>query len=993
MTAILTSFQLAVGCDVPFLVTQYTDEHGLPQNSIKGIGQDNLGFVWLISEKGPVRYDGQGQFKTFDDLSGVLKTIRMSALYSGERPDELWAKSEYGELVLLKNGNAQVPQKTPYGIASNFALYYPENPHYNLSLPSPYQTDIPSHVFVPDGLEGGFIVSRDSISRIGEDGKPSNAVYFPNASPWDFAGYQGKLIYFGKTLDYVEIGSDFQLKKKKISGDILQLPHHTRFSIYWNTASNQLFIYAASNLYHLAEIEDGKLHSTLLLTGFDFVKNDIITACYLESQEQLLLGSATKGLFVIKRKHFRSLGVGDQYSSSVYYNQTHLPNGLLATDHGVTFDQSGHPNFSSISQLDNPKYGQILGPDGNLWVLQSKRLLIITTDLKRVIGTKPFPALPRVAFKDDSSNYWFGGEKGALLRYDADADTFRTEASFPGMVTYLERKSDSALLVGTKEGLFVFNTINGSQQEILLFKGKQIRSIRNESDHRYWITTYQYGFFLYENGEVTDFPLDQNNYLKASHCTLEDQNGFLWISTNKGLFKVSKQQLLNYRSDHRQEPFYFYYDKQWGFETNEFNGGCEPCAIRLPNGHFSFPSLNGLVQFNPLAIKDGFPTDAIILDQVTLNGKSLPIRDTLQIPRHFTRLDLKIALPFYGNPHNIQIEYRLDNGAVIPNEWLPISNSENTLSFNELAAGNHEIRIRMRKDISPTAFHYATFHLYKTPFFHETGWFTAILCLFIGVLIWLISYVRTQFVLNQNRRLTQKVNERTADLKRQYDWQLRLSASITHDIRTPLNYVVKALQRMKQTAKTQDFLPDEMEQIYRSTEHIYHYSNNLTRLAKVSLTKEWLTFSDVCLHSVTQNQINTFTSLATSRGNVINNYIPVGTIVYSHADVLSIILHNVLDNAIKFTEHGEITLSVENEPASLVMLRITDTGVGLRPEQTESYNDAGATTPIAARNGRHPGLGLLLVKDMARLIQADSTMDSVPGHGTTVTFALHRYGH
>ena len=53
----------------PFIVTHYTDEHGLPQNSIKGIGQDNLGFIWLISEKGPIRYDGNGLFKTFGKLS------------------------------------------------------------------------------------------------------------------------------------------------------------------------------------------------------------------------------------------------------------------------------------------------------------------------------------------------------------------------------------------------------------------------------------------------------------------------------------------------------------------------------------------------------------------------------------------------------------------------------------------------------------------------------------------------------------------------------------------------------------------------------------------------------------------------------------------------------------------------------------------------------------------------------------------------------------
>src|SRR3546814_12218892 len=117
----------------------------------------------------------------------------MITLYSGERPDELWAKSEYGELVLLKDCNAQVPQKTPHGIANNFALRYHKNVHYSHSLPSPYPTDILSHVFVSDGIGAGFMVSRDSIFRIGKDGAVSTAICFPNESPWGFAGYKGKI--------------------------------------------------------------------------------------------------------------------------------------------------------------------------------------------------------------------------------------------------------------------------------------------------------------------------------------------------------------------------------------------------------------------------------------------------------------------------------------------------------------------------------------------------------------------------------------------------------------------------------------------------------------------------------------------------------------------------------------------------------------------------------------------------------------------------------
>ncbi|MFC7526902.1 ATP-binding protein [Parapedobacter sp. GCM10030251] len=972
-------------------MTHYSDEHGLPQNSIKGIGEDNLGFVWLISEKGPIRYDGQGQFKTFGNLSGVLKTIRMSALSTGERFNELWARSEAGEVVLLRDGKARALHEIPYRITSTFSLRYKENVHYHLSSPSPYSGDSPSHVFVPDGIGGGFVVTRDSVSRLGNNGYASASIPFSNAIPWGFAGLGGKLYCFDQSLDYVEIGSDLAIKKRRITGDVLQLPSGTRFDVYWNTTAHQLFIYAAENVYRLTKHANGGLTSSRILTGFNFTKNHIVSAYYQESVGQLLLGSATKGLFVFKQANFTTLSIDDPYSKTVFYNQTPLPSGLLVTDQGFAFDASGKPYFSRIMQPDKPKYGQILGPDGNLWILQTDRILVVAPSLDRVIQTKPFPATPSLAFTSDSSDYWFGSAQGILLKYDADADTFRAEASLPSTISCLERKADGALFVGTNEGLFVFDTTDGSAHEVPYFKGKQIRSIRNESDRRYWITTYQSGFFLYEDGKATAFPLDKNHYLATAHCTLEDLNGFLWISTNKGLFKISKRQLLNYRDDPQQTPFYFYYDKQAGFNTNEFNGGCEPCAIQLPDGRFSFPSLDGLVQFDPLAVIEAFPSSVLILDDITLDGQSLPIQDTIQVPQHFARLDLKIATPFYGNPNNLQLEYLLSSNNSKPTNWLPINDLQNALSFNELTAGNHEVSIRMRSDIDPEAFHYTTFHLYKAPLFHETGWFITIFCTFAGLAVWLIIHVRTRFFVNQNQLLVQKVNERTDTLKSQYEWQRRLSTSITHDIKAPLNYVVKALYTIQEIAKAQGFLPNEMEQIYLSTKNIYHYTNNLTTLAKLMLAKSELNLTEVQLFEIAQRQIDIFRSIAISRGNTVHNNIPECAVVRSHPDILSIIIHNLLDNAIKFTLHGEITITAQRQSADSVLLSIIDTGVGLYPEQIDYYNQINQQESSVIVEEKKIGFGLLLVKDMVHLIKAEMIIQSTLGEGTTVSFILPQH--
>lgn len=974
-----------------YLIKQYTDEHGLPQNSIKGIGQDNLGFVWLITEKGPVRYDGDGLFRTFDDLSTKLKSDRMVALYRGSQPNEFWAQSEFNEMILLKDGKPTTSEKPLWGVLQKLRSIREKTLYHSVRLPPSYPDYTPQHLVVPDGAGGDFVISSDSISVFPPfHMSPTASIPFADANLWQFASLHGKLYYFEGIRQYTEINKEACVAKKNIGGDLSDLPNSTPFNLYWNPVSNQLFVYAANSLYRLAETEDGNLSSTLLLTGFDFRQHDIIAVHHLASEGQILLGSETDGLFVIQKRFFTPLTIDLPHANNVFYTQALLPNGSLLSDHGAIFDNDG--TLKRALPLVGKKHqrGQIIGPGETIWILLKDTIMILSRDASRIVDIKPNPMQLKYIYKDDSARYWLGGEENLLAYYDASRDTFVVRASLPSTITYIERADDSVLFIGTRKGLFSYNTVSTTVTGIPAFGDMHIRSIRRESDGRHWVTTYQHGFFLYENGHITAFPLDKNRYLTTSHCTLEDDNGFIWISTNKGLFKVSKQQLLDYKKNNSETPFYFYYNKNWGFDSNEFNGGCMPCAIKLPDGRFSFPSLRGLVQFDPMTIIDEFPAGAIVVDEVRLNGNRLPIGDTIDIPRHFSRLDVKLATPFYGNLHSMEIEYLLDSKGRQVDEWLPINFPQNTLSINDLPSGNHALNIRMRNGPGPKDFQYASVHFYVQPLFHETWWFTAIFCMSIGLIFWLMIYIRTKLVLKQNRLLIQKVNERTEDLKKQYEWQQHLSASITHDIKAPLHYVVQTLHAMQSVAKAQRITSGEIQQIYHVTQHIYQYSNNLTNLSRIMRTKEWLVLRDVCLHQVVQSQVDIFLPIAKLRGNTITNEIPQDTVINAHADILSVIIHNILDNAIKFTKGGQITISVENMAAGLVSFSISDTGVGLRPEQVAYYNTNQHVPTNRNALEKETGFGLMLAKDVAQLINAEMHIRSVLGKGTTIVFALRQ---
>ena len=100
--------------------------------------------------------------------------------------------------------------------------------------------------------------------------------------------------------------------------------------------------------------------------------------------------------------------------------------------------------------------------------------------------------------------------------------------------------------------------------------------------------------------------------------------------------------------------YYQYYDKKSGFNTNEFNGGCNSCGITLENNEFAFPSIEGIVHFNPENIRPLLPINDIYFNEVEVDGKNASLADNcIHLNYDFERVVFTISSPYYGNPKNL----------------------------------------------------------------------------------------------------------------------------------------------------------------------------------------------------------------------------------------------------------------------------------------------------------------------------------------------------
>ena len=220
-------------------------------------------------------------------------------------------------------------------------------------------------------------------------------------------------------------------------------------------------------------------------------------------------------------------------------------------------------------------------------------------------------------------------------------------------------------------------------------------------------------------------------------------------------------------------------------------------------------------------------------------------------------------------------------------------------------------------------------------------------------------------------------------------------ANMSHELRTPLNAVILYSELLQEEAEDQGltaFLPD-LEKIRSAGRHLLGLINNILDLSKIEAGKMELYLENFSLEDVIKDVSATARPLLQKRENALDLQIDPG-IGRVHADQTKCrqILFNLLSNASKFTEKGTVTLAAGRAAEGGrdgVVLRVTDTGIGMTPEQTaklfQPFTQADAST---TRKFGGTGLGLTIVKRFCELMGGRIDVASAPGRGTTFTVWL-----
>lgn len=241
-----------------------------------------------------------------------------------------------------------------------------------------------------------------------------------------------------------------------------------------------------------------------------------------------------------------------------------------------------------------------------------------------------------------------------------------------------------------------------------------------------------------------------------------------------------------------------------------------------------------------------------------------------------------------------------------------------------------------------------------------------------------------------------ELDEKALALRNADEMKSRLLRHVSHEFRTPVNSVL-ALSRLLLQRADGDLTPEQEKQvtyIRQAVEHLAEMVNDLLDLAKVEAGKSELHVSAIDVAQFLGAIRGLMRPLATNpEVALIFDERPPGLEVFTDESKLGQIVRNLISNALKFTQRGEVRVSAEtSESGRDLCITVKDTGIGIAPEHHERiFQEFAQIDSPMQRKVKGTGLGLPLSRKLAELLGGTLAVDSSPGRGSVFTLTVPRH--
>jgi signal transduction histidine kinase/ligand-binding sensor domain-containing protein len=939
--------------------TVWSQQHGLPQDTIRAIAQTTDGYLWLGTDEGLARFDGY-EFVVFNKDNGDLPGNSITAL-AAARDGSLWIGTSNGltcyrdkrfRTYTTKQGlpdnaiTALVEDRagTLWIVAGVYLSRYQAGKFTNLA-PGP---DLPVTALraIREDWHGELW-----IGGFGGVGKLVGGRFLPVV---DAATLGGNIVLsmVVDRHDNLWLGGTLGLIERSPAGEIRKyterdgLPNGSVRGL-WEDRDGNIWVGTNAGLARLAA---GRVETSSGESGFPRE----MVRCVFEDREGNLWVGANNGLNRIRDDVFTVYGKSEALPSDE-------PNTVFQ-DHGgriwVGFHEAGLLLFwGERPRLFTTSDGL---PDNDVFSIRESRsgdLLISTRGgLARMHGehfdnyTPPDPLQRHDVFEaleDSRGRLWLakpGGLSelsGRQVRNVVQGEPLLVDA----VVTLCEGRGGT-LWAGTYgKGLW---RIQGEDARLFTMadglSNNQIRSLYQDPDGTLWIGTFGGGLDSLREGRFQAFTA-KDGLLSDNVTSLADDGESLWLSTTRGICRIAKRQLREFAGHKRKslEP------ANYGVEDGLRSAQCSPSypigggGDRTSDGRLWFTTARGLAVLDPRGLKQGGPAPVVHLVEMTADGAPVDLGRAARLAPGSQRIQVRYAAIHLGAPERVQYSYKLEG---LDAQWVQ-AGGRRVIDYNSLRHGHY--RFMVRANLPGGAASEESYSFELLPQFYETAWFRMLCAALVLACAWAVFRLRVRQI---RYRFALVLEERA-----------RLAREI-HD--TLAQGFVGISSQLDAVAMC---LPDE-------TAAVRKYLDIARKMARHSLTEARRSVMDLRA-SVLEGQdlaaaLESGTRLWTAGSGVdvdVDVSGPRTTLAEEAEQQLLRIAQEAVTNVLKHAGASKIRVKLDLE-ARRLFLRIVDNGRGFEQQDAFSSQDG--------------HFGLIGMRERAERLGGELRLASQPGGGTEV---------
>ena len=590
--------------------------------------------------------------------------------------------------------------------------------------------------------------------------------------------------------------------------------------------------------------------------------------------------------------------------------------------------------------------------------------------------------------EDAEGRVWIGSEYGVYSYKDGHVtyeDAISRITNNAPVTAFLWMSSEDLFLSTQGTGAYIIN-LPTKQYKSLRFPrdlptDKVNHAIRDR-ERGLWLGTAAGLVHIGNPMQMDDVHIyDSHQGLADNHVRAlqQDAAGRIWLSTFSGISCLDRQ----------RGRFYNYSS----FGNIYLNGFAIGAAITSVNGSVMFGSANGLCWLNPMDF--GAEPQASQVQIITCEAYN-PVGSDTQIQRltadehgqvttshDQNTLRLAFTLRNFAQQGRDEYSYMMKG---MDNKWYYINNDQDVV-FRGLSPGHYTFILRGKlKSQDWDEATQAELKIYIRPPFWRSWWAYLVYALAVAAWLWYAqrSYKR-KLMLRNSLEMQRRENQQKQELNEE---RLRFFTNVTHELRTPLTLILGPLEDLMDDQELSQASKRRVSMIQKSAYRLRDLINGILEFRKTETQNRRLTVARGDLGQFLREICLNYKELYRNPKVQFTYDIPDDLpLVYFDSEIVATVINNFLSNAIKYTEHGSITVTAR-VVGEMLNIAVADTGFGISREALPHIFDR-----YYQAKGSHQasgtGIGLALVKSLADLHQARLSVESDEGKGSSFNMALN----